>query len=259
MPEFIKVLILSVIQGLTEFIPVSSSGHLVLAKHFLGLKSQGLALEVALHVGTLLAVLVFYFKRIVFLLNDLMKWKEEGRRYALAVIAGSIPAGIVGVVFKQKLEAMGDSCLLVSCFIMVTGLILLSLRFVRRSDGKLSVWNALMIGVAQAFAVIPGISRSGATIVTARHLGVEPGKAAEFSMLLMLPAVGGATFLELIHDSAWKTLSVSPVDSGVGILVAAVVGYISIGLLVKMLSAEKLWLFGIYCLIVGLLSLAILL
>ncbi len=251
MTEFAKVLILALIQGVTELLPVSSSGHLVLAKHFLGLNSPGVTLEVALHAGTLLAVLVYYARRIAILAADLVKWREESRRYVLALVIGSLPAAVVGLVFKDWFEHLGDSPRLVAAFIMATGVVLLSLLLARRHDRQPGLLDSLLIGIAQAVAIAPGISRSGATIVMARHLGIEPSKAAEFSFLLMIPAVAGASVLELLHHDAWKTIPVSHGALAAGIVVSAVAGYVSMVLLVRMLSSGKFWVFGLYCVLAG--------
>lgn len=257
MSDFVKVQIMAVLQGLTEFLPVSSSGHLVLAKHFLRLDSPGVVTEVALHIGTLLSVLVFYRRRIFSLLGNLAKGEADAKRYVLAIVIGTIPAGIVGVAFKSRFEALGDSPRLCAALLVVTGAILLSLLFKRKAQKELGLIEALCIGLAQALAITPGISRSGSTIVTARHLGIASENAAEYSFFLMLPAVAGASMLELRHGLP-EAGAVSPLSLLFGILTAAIVGYIAIALLLKVLRSDKFWLFGPYCIAAGALGMYLL-
>jgi undecaprenyl-diphosphatase len=254
MPLFTKILILAVVQGVTEFLPVSSSGHLVLAQHVLKFEAPAMTFDIALHFGTLLSVLIFYRKRITVLITGLLKWERETTRYAGALIAASLPAGIIGVLFKDRFEQTFNSPAKVAVFLMVTGVILLSLLLARRSDKKIGILNSLLIGIAQAVAILPGISRSGSTIVAARHMGIKPDEAAEFSFFLMIPAVGGASVLELVHHGANAGgIALMPLLVGVG--VSAFVGYFAIALLVRALRSNLCWLFGVYCLVVGLVSL----
>lgn len=251
MPVTVKVFILALIQGLTELLPVSSSGHLVLAKHLLHLNSPGISLEVALHLGTLLAVLVYYRRRIAFLIVDFLKWGPEGPRYALAILIGSIPAGVVGVLFKDSIERLGDEPRWAAAGMIVTGLLLLSLLLARGLERPLGTFRAFWIGLAQMVGIPPGISRSGTTIVMARHLGIAPAAAAEFSFLLSIPAIAGASVLELLHHGAWTPGEVSLSSLLMGIAVAALVGYFSLVLLVGVLARGRFWMFGLYCLPVG--------
>ncbi|RKZ23107.1 UDP-diphosphatase [bacterium] len=180
-----REILLGVLQGLTEFLPVSSSGHLVFFKHLLGLGEQDVTLEVMLHLATLLAILVFFWKRIPSYL--------KGKKIML-IILGSVPAGIVGVFFKDKIEALFTHQLLPLTFFTTAVFLLLSDR--RRGEREIGIKEALFIGIAQAFAILPGISRSGFTIGTALLLGVNRDEAFEFSFFLSIPAVLGAGILE---------------------------------------------------------------
>ncbi len=180
-----REILLGVLQGLTEFLPVSSSGHLVFFKHLFGLGEQDVTLEVMLHLATLLAILVFFWKRIPSYL--------KGKKIML-IILGSVPAGIVGVFFKDKIEALFTHQLLPLTFFTTAVFLLLSDR--KGGEREIGIKEALFIGIAQAFAILPGISRSGFTIGTALLLGVNRDEAFEFSFFLSIPAVLGAGILE---------------------------------------------------------------
>lgn len=256
-----SILFLAVVQGLTEFLPVSSSGHLALfqsldAFHF---DSPGIYLEVALHGGTLLSILVFYRSRITELLLGVLRGDAGSRDYAMSLLVATLPVAVGYLACRRMIESVFDKPVLVSALLSVTGLALLSLRLRRgRGTGADSVavpprshptWiKALWIGVAQAAAMLPGISRSGATIVTARHLGMPPKQAAEFSMLMAVPVLMAAIALTLPDVSAADMGAISRSALATGIAVSAVVGYIALRILVRVLSAERLWLFGVYCL-----------
>ena len=251
---FVKVIVMAVVQGLTEFLPVSSSGHLVMTKHFLELDSPGVVLEVALHAGTLLSVLVYYRLRIRRLAVELWKGGGTGRVEIAAILLGTLPAVAAYVAFSDTIEGLFQNPLTTSVMLCVTGVVLLTLHFHVPKDRPLSIGRGIMVGAAQALAMIPGISRSGLTIVAGRHAGLAPRVAAEFSLLLSVPALAGAIVLKAgdavngdLHDlSAWMLVA--------GILVAAAVGYVAIACLVKALSAGRFWMFGIYCLAVGLIT-----
>jgi len=248
------VIILAVVQGLTEFLPVSSSGHLVLAKRFLLLDSPGVVLEVALHAGTLLSVLVYYRSRIGRLAVELWKGGGTGRVEIAAILLGTLPAVVAYAAFSDTIESLFQSPLTTSAMLCVTGVVLLTLHFHVPRDRPLSIGKGILVGAAQAFAMIPGISRSGATITAGRHAGLAPRVAAEFSLLLSVPVLAGAILLKAdeIVNGDLHDLSLAMLVSGA--LVAAAVGYVAIACLVKALSAGRFWLFGIYCLAVGIIS-----
>ncbi len=256
-----RILLLAVLQGLTEFLPVSSSGHLVLLQSldFFHLESPGIYIEVALHAGTLLSILVFYRSRITKILFGVLRGDMASQRYALFLLAATIPTAFVYLAGRRMIESVFDRPIVVSALLGVTGLVLLSLRL---SSARLTVsdsvalaprshlsWiRALCIGVAQSAALLPGISRSGTTIVIARHLGVPPKQAAEFSMLMAVPALIAAIAVTLPGLLAAEMGDTSLFALATGIALSAIVGYIALRLLVRMLSAERFWLFGIYCL-----------
>jgi len=253
------ILLLAVVQGLTEFLPVSSSGHLVILQSLVGVKCPGFYVEVALHGGTLLSILIFYRTRIAEILLGLVRGDRAARNYAIAVFVATVPVVLVYLSCRNMIESIFDRPHAVFVFLAVTGVALLSLRLsrVRVSTATLAAsgspphvtWiSGLWIGAAQAAAMLPGISRSGATIVTARHLGMQPQHAAEFSMLIAIPALTGAivvTFFRLPGVDGGDTRLFSLVT---GIVLAALVGYVALRLLVQILHVKRFWLFGIYCL-----------
>ena len=252
MHELIKLIILGAIQGVTEFLPISSSGHLVLTKSFLGFPSEGAFLEVALHAGTLAPILIFYRKRIWGLGSGLsMRDTESWRTVGMLAIA-TIPTGIAFLTVKDILDRAYQSPLAAAAALCVTGLVMMiPVRPQHESTKRMTLINALFIGVAQAFALTPGISRSGSTIIMARQQGVPAEKAAEFSFLMAIPVLLAAVLLELPHLGSDVTQSLSLGGLAIGMFTSAVVGYVSLVLLIKMLTKGKFWIFGLYCLVVG--------
>ena len=247
----IKILALGVLQGIAEILPVSSSGHLVLVKHILGVDSPGMALEIALHTGTLAAILLYYRRTIAGLVAGFLKGEAESRRMVGLLIVGTIPAGLIGIGFKHRIDAMAESPALVAGALIVTGLLLLSLRFATRRTRTLGLPAALITGIAQAVAIAPAISRSGATIVAARHLGISPVAAAEFSFLLSIPAIAGATLVEVLDGSMASMTAIPLPLVCAGACVAGVTGYFALTGLVRLLRTDHLWWFGFYCAAVG--------
>ncbi len=257
MTEALKVLFLAVLQGVAEFLPISSSGHLALVGNLINLGNIGPRVEAILHFGTLMALLAYYWRTILAIIRGMVAGKREAWIAAGMIVAGCIPAIIAGLLFDDAIEAaLGSSSRTIGCLLIVTGLILLSLRLRRETgDGKINWWRAIAIGVAQAFALFPGISRSGSTIVCARHCGVSPKNAVDYSFLMSIPLVFGATLLAFIHpdeatsrEPGWAVLILAAV-------IAGVVGYISIRLLMRVISGPKFWYFGFYCIAAGLLTL----
>ncbi len=255
----LSALILGLVQALTEFLPVSSSGHLVLGQTLLGVKQTGAAFEVAVHFGTLLSVALVYRKDVASLLGAVLRprWAERWRdgepdlRLAAAIVAGCLPAGLVGVLFKDELEALFDDPHLVCVALLVTGVVLLLTRLPKPDDRPISLRRGLAIGVAQALAIIPGVSRSGSTIATGLFLGVDREQAARYSFLMSLPVIFGATLLK------GRELLVAPPPAGTwtALGVGAVVSFVAgVGALLLLLGfVRRGWFahFGWYCLAVG--------
>lgn len=251
-----KVLFLAVLQGVAEFLPISSSGHLALAGRLLNFEGMGVRVEIILHLGTLAALIAYYRQTLLALAREALVGSREGWTAIGLLVVGCLPAGLAYVLFDDAIEAAFEgSAMAIGVFLMVTGLLLLSLRLRKGDgDGKITWGRALAIGAAQAFALLPGISRSGSTIVCARHLGVSPKNAADYSFLVSLPLLLGATLLSFVHP-AEPAIG----EPGWGLLipaacVSAVVGYFSIRLLMRVLAGPKFWYFGFYCLAAGLLT-----
>ena len=256
-------LVLGILQGLTEFLPVSSSGHLVLGQSILGLREPELVFDILLHIGTLAAVLTFYGKDLWRIArawaSSLMgKDADEGAsRMGWLLMLGSVPAGIAGVCLDDFIEKMFASPKLAACALLFTGGILCLGRLRQdagRGESQMTPKDALFIGIFQAFAIIPGISRSGATIVAALTRGVEREQAARFSFLLSAPAISGA-FLLKIKDFE-GTLAANLLPYAVGVAASAIVGAIALGWLIKLVKGGNLARFRFYCWGVGALSLA---
>lgn len=247
-----EVAFLGILQGVAEFLPISSSGHLVLARNLLGLGDIGLRLDIFLHAGTLLAVGVFYFP----VIQRIVRNREWG--YLWKIAASSVPVALVGFAFADSLEAAADPTM-VACSLIFTGIVLIAVRFTKNLGRQLGISSAILMGMAQALAVLPGVSRSGMTISMARVLGVDPDKAAEFSFLMSAPPIAGAAILEVVKSlSANSGLQVSEIswpECVFGAAISAVVGYFSLKLLINILKRRLFWLFGPYCLAAGLLTL----
>jgi len=239
-----QALVLGVVQGLTEFLPVSSSGHLVIADTLFGSNEPGVAFDAFVHGATLLAVLVYFRRRIVRIAVD-RSWP-----YVAKIVVGTIPAGVVGVLFESAIERTFASPWLVVVTLVGTGGILLSLYALpekRTEVEEPSYLQAWWIGCAQMVAILPGVSRSGSTIVAARWLGVAPGAAAEFSFLLGVPAIAGALVLQ-----AGELRAEAAAGSGavfvVGWVAALVSGVVAIALVFRLLARRSFRRFGWYCL-----------
>lgn len=244
--------VLGLVQGLTEFLPVSSSGHLVVAQRVLGVARQGVVLEVALHVATLVAVLVVYRRRIWDVLAGLSRKDGGSWRYAALLALATIPAALAGVLLGDWFEQAFDSLAVVGADFLVTGAILWSTRrpAARAVLGEPSWRAAGGIGLAQAFAILPGISRSGSTVAAALWAGVRPTQAAEFSFLMSIPVIAGAAVLELPNLGS-GTSGIGPGPLVVSFVSALVAGIAAIKLLVLLLERGAFHRFAPYCWVLG--------
>ncbi len=250
MDEFLRVLGLAVLQGVTEFLPVSSSGHLVLGAELLGVRSPGATLEVLLHTGTLFSIMIYYRHRLWELTRGAVQRDHEAWRYIGLLALASVPAALGYLLFGKALTEAFDRIEVVGPMLLVTGVLLLLSRMGRDRTERVGPASALIVGAAQALALMPGISRSGSTLTAARLRGIEPAAAAEFALLMSVPALGGATLIELLSINDYD--AIAPHNLVLGALVSGLVGYVAIVALVRMLSRGRLWMFGIYCLAVGL-------
>lgn len=255
--EWFKISLLAVVQGVTEFLPVSSSGHLVLCKHLIGLDVlSGATLEIVLHAGTLVSILIFYRKRIGVLLRGFVSGEHASRQYGWFVFLGILPAILLGLFARHGLERLYAHPEWAGLFLLIMGGYLLGTSGIKTTSGTLRPVSAVWIGLAQMVALMPGISRSGSTICTARLFGIAPKKAAEFSFLMSIPLLAGVVFYEGVR---WiRSDTVSLVDGwalGWGFILSAAVGYGALYWLVSMLERGRFWQFGIYCIAVGTISL----
>lgn len=245
--ELWKALLLGLVQGLTEFLPVSSDGHLVIVETLLGGGGQSLAFVIAVHVGTLLAILVFYRARILALIRGVLAWERASLEHTAKLALATLPAVFVGLFLKREVEAAFASAWLAGAGLLVTGSFLITTRrtLPHASAPSPSFAQALWIGCAQALAILPGVSRSGSTIAVALALGVAPLAAAEFSFLLGVIAIVGAAVLDA------KQLITSPPEAMhamlAGAAVAAVTGLAAIALFVRLLRDQRFHLFAYYC------------
>ena len=253
-----KMLVLGVVQGASEFLPISSSGHLVLAERLLEFKEAGLSGVIFLHFGTLVALIVFFAKRIAGIIRSLFKTGEERRmnlRLILLILIASIPAGLVGLLAREPIERVFAEPLYVPFFLLGTGILLLLTRLGKDRNRSFGISDALLVGIAQAAAILPGASRSGLTIATALLLGISSEEAFEFSFLLSIPAVLAANILEL-KDIAGLG---SPLPLILGFLASFGVGILALWALRRLVISRKFWLFSFYCFAVGAASLVLLL
>ena len=257
--------LLGLVQGLTEFLPVSSSGHLVLGKYLLGLDAEGasnVTFEVFVHFGTVLSILTVYWSRAFSILKEAFIFSNFRERYennqdyrfALFILITLVPTGIVYLLFGDYLESLFDNPRFVCGMLLVTGTLLILTLLRRNPEGELTPMKSLLIGIAQGAALTPGISRSGSTICTALYQKVENRKAADFSFLMSLPAIIGATIVSgldvLEHGS-----SVGVVPLLAGMLVAYASGVVAIRAMIGLVSRGNLHYFAYYCFTIGILGL----
>jgi undecaprenyl-diphosphatase len=247
----LESIILGIVQGATEFLPVSSSGHLVIFQTLLGVEAAGVVFEVAVHVATLVSILVVYRTRVSSLAVGAVHRDAESLRYVGLLVVATVPAAVVGLLAKDAVEALFENPVAPGVALLVTGLLLWSSRAAMpRAIGSIPTWTAaLLIGIAQAVALVPGISRSGSTVVAALWLGVAPREAAAFSFLMAIPAIAGAAVLQIGDLAAGGGPDVATL--AVGAVFAAITGVLAIRTFVAMLAKRSFYLFAPYCWIVG--------
>jgi len=260
--SLLQSLILGVVQGLTEFLPVSSTAHLTFAEQvFRFPEGWRLSFDVLLHLGTTLALIVFFAPRLARIVAGLFSHESETRqvnwRLVLIIALGTIPAALAGILLKSRLEKLFADPVYSAAFLLVTGGVLFTTRWCTGQRQEPTWQDGLLIGCAQAIALLPGISRSGSTIAVALFLGLARPEAFEFSMLLSIPAVLGAALLKLKDATFLNAGSgVSPVTLAAGLVTSLVVGLGALFLLRRVMQGKRLWLFSFYCWGVGLFVLA---
>jgi len=251
MQDILRALILGIVQGLTEFLPVSSSGHLELAKYLMqddSLAAESLTMTVTLHAATALATLLVFRKEVVEILRGLLafKWNEEAQ-FSLKIILSMIPAALVGVLLESQMEQLFNrQILLVGFMLIVTGLLLFLADRAKSNNKGVTFKDAVIIGLAQAIAILPGISRSGATISTSVLLGVDRERAARFSFLMVVPLILGKMAMD-IKDGALSASSGQSVELLVGFVAAFATGIGACLWMIRLVKASKLRYFSVYC------------
>ena len=257
--ELIKAMILGVIQGLTEFLPISSSGHLVIGSELMNFQEQGVAFDVFVHLGSLLAVIVVFRKELfemvkaplALLRGDKSKSVIHSCWLDVYIIVATLPAVAVGLFLKDSVEDLFGNILIVYSMLIITGVIMISSRYLPQRNKPMTWGRSLLVGCAQACAILPGLSRSGSTIFLGMALGVDREKIARFSFIMSIPAILGAAVLQL------GDLMVNPMESdafiniAAGSIMAAVSGYFAIKLLLDIIRRNRLQWFGYYCLLLS--------
>jgi undecaprenyl-diphosphatase len=254
----LESLILGIIQGLTEFLPVSSSGHLELAKALLGdqsLPEESLLFTVVVHFATALATLVVFRKEIVTIFTGLFQFKNNQEfRFSLNIIISMIPAALVGLFLDEEIEALfGGKVLLVGLMLLITGLLLLFANNTEAGDKNVSKAKALIIGLSQAIAILPGISRSGATISTSLLLGISRERAARFSFLMVVPLILGKMTKDIL-DGALNVHDGIPSSIFIGFIAAFATGVWACNWMIEIVKRANLNYFALYCFIVGIIA-----
>jgi len=256
--SYIEAIILGIVQGLTEFLPVSSSGHLELAKVIFGndtVPQESLTFTVVLHFATALSTIVIFRKDLVEIFKGLFQFKNnEEFEFSAKIIISMIPAVIIGLLFEEELEAFfNGNVLLVGFMLLITGLLLFLADKAKNTNKNVSYKNAFIIGISQAIAMLPGISRSGATISTSVLLGVDRTKAARFSFLMVVPLIFG----KVAKDIMGGAINFSDENFGVmivGFIAAFISGLLACNWMISLVKNSKLYYFSVYCFIVGTLA-----
>ena len=271
--DYLISILLGIVQGLTEFLPVSSSGHLVLASYFFGYEDPESAFEVILHFGSLLAVILYFRYDLYYLIKETVmnffpffkyaflglkrnvdKEKIQSPYYSYFIIIASMPAAYVGLTYKDDIEALFDNPMVAIICLFFTGLIMLVSRFANYRGKKLGSLQSLLIGISQAIAILPGISRSGSTIVTGMFLGLKKEFVAKFSFIMSVPVIFGA-FIMKLNDLLTAEITIEKwISYGVGAIAAAISGYFAIMLVMRSVEKGKFENFGYYCIAVSILS-----
>lgn len=250
----LEAIILGIVQGLTEFLPVSSSGHLEIVKELLNVEAQeqNLLMTVVLHAATALSTIVIFRKDIKEILSGLVqfKWNEEFK-FSLKIILSMVPAACVGLLFEDEIEQLfGGQILLVGSMLLITGFLLFLADKAKKTDQKVNFSNALVIGISQAIAILPGISRSGSTISTSVLLGVDREKAARFSFLMVVPLILGKMSKDILSgDLLVDSSGMLPLS--IGFIAAFTTGLVACKWMIKLVKNSQLKYFAYYCFTIG--------
>lgn len=257
--NWFEAIALGLIQGLTEFLPISSSGHLEIAKSIFGIDPEAnFYFTIAVHGATVLSTIVVFWKEIIELIKGTLKFKmNDETSYVLKLIVSMIPVGVAGLFLKDPIESLfNGNIVFIGFMLLITSILLALAHFIKKGEREIGYLDALLIGIAQAVAVIPGISRSGATISTGLMIGNSKDKIARFSFLMVLVPIIGANLLEIMSGE----INLNSTSFGIiliGFLTAFVSGYLACRWMIGLVKKSKLIWFSIYCLIIGLLSIVL--
>ncbi len=266
--EPLSAIVLGIIQGLTEFLPVSSSGHLVIFQHLFGIKEPELFFDICVHIGTLVAVIIYFRKDLWSIITALSKravpfllrkvsfkdtCKDPDIKLVGLIVIGTLPTVIIGLLFKEIADQLFSSLIIVGCMLLITGILLWSTRWIKKQSkgiNRFSVKDAVIIGIIQGLAIAPGISRSGSTIAVGLFLGLSRETAARYSFLLSIPAILGALVL-ILKDLAQGGVVIQMNAVILGGATSCIVGYCSLKFLVFIVKKGQMHLFAPYCWLVG--------
>lgn len=259
--SWFEALILGILQGLTEYLPISSSGHLAIGSALFGIEGEeNLTFTIVVHVATVLSTLVILWKEIDWIFKGLFKWQmNDETKYVLNIIVSMIPIGIVGVFLKDTVEEIfGSGLLIVGCMLILTAVLLTFSYYAKpRQKEKISMRDAFIIGIAQACAVMPGLSRSGSTIATGLLLGNKKESLAQFSFLMVIPPILGEALLDgmkIMEDASSASAGINTLSLVIGFMAAFISGCIACKWMINIVKKGKLIWFGIYCAIAGIIT-----
>ena len=242
-----QALLLGIVQGITEFLPVSSSGHLVIIQELFKIKA-GILFDIILHIGSLIAVLIFFRKEIMRIIKSFFINDKENRKLGFLIITTTVFTGLLGFILKDFVESLFTSTLWVGIGLIVTGIVLYLTKFVKENKRTLSFKHSIIIGLVQAISLIPGISRSGSTISAALYLGINREVAARFSFLVFIPAILGSLVIKLYEENL-ENLDIGALV--IGFIASFIVSLVALKYLFKLLINPKFYMFSYYCLVVG--------
>lgn len=257
--ELVKAIVLGIIQGFTEFLPVSSSGHLVIGSELLNFQEQGVVFDVCLHLGTLVSVIIVFRKEILAMIQAPFQYYSgnkdpEVRQFFLwdiYVILATLPAVVVGLFFKSHIDMFFGSTFIAYCMLIGTGTIMVIAQYVPQRNEKMTWWRSLLVGCAQALAIMPGLSRSGSTIFVGMLLGIPRETIAKFSFIMSIPAIVGAAVLQMGDFFQNPPTADTALSLIAGMSMSAVAGYLAIKLLLDIIRKNRLQWFGYYCLLLA--------
>ena len=253
--DYFEAFLLGIVQGLTEFLPISSSGHIEISKVILGSsfdKNEGLLFTIILHFATALSTMFIFRKDIINIFKGLLtkKWNES-KKFSLSILISMIPAVFIGLLYENFINSLfNGSLILVAAMLYITGLLLFLSDFLKLKKKEITYKNSFIIGLAQAIAILPGISRSGATIATSVIMGIDREKAARFSFIMVIPLIFGSMFKSMIdYDFNFESFNI--ISLLIGFISAFITGLFACKWMIRLVKSSKLYYFSIYCWIVG--------